>query len=441
MNEQNMRFRIGVFALTSVILFAILIMLFGGMPTYFLPQDQYTVVFDEATGVDKGTPVRRSGVRIGQVVAINLDDATGKVRVTIHIDHPHHLYQDDQPTLVHGALTGDTTIDLLPRVPPTPPNQAGESRSGLIPVVFPVAQVLPGGQQPPEPVARPLAKPGSEFIGTSRADVPLLLDKLASITPPALEALAELRKTMKRLDEMSPLIEDTIRTYRNLGEKANAMDLKKTNDDLQVAINYWTQVGERTNLFLRTNEDKMNKVVDSITNILSEKNQRNFDTTLKNVAAASENLDAISKNADTLLKSGQQTLTGINRTLGNTDELLNTIQQVAKPFAERSAGTARNLDESVERLNRSLADLQELLRALNQSDGVFRRLVSDPALYNNLNELTSGLVRAMPRIDQILKDMEVFADKIARHPESLGVRGAVVPNSGLKESPFRSQYP
>jgi phospholipid/cholesterol/gamma-HCH transport system substrate-binding protein len=46
----------------------------------------------------------------------------------------------------------------------------------------------------------------------------------------------------------------------------------------------------------------------------------------------------------------------------------------------------------------------------------------------------------LPRLDRILKDFEVFADKIARHPESLGVRGAVAPSSGLKESPFRSSY-
>src|SRR5580704_4058869 len=113
MNEQDMRFRIGVFALTSIILFAILVILFGGVPAVFLPEDRYTVIFDQATGVAPGTPVRRSGVRIGQVQKVELDDGTGKVRVTINIDRPHVLYEDDQPVLVHGALSGDTSIDLV----------------------------------------------------------------------------------------------------------------------------------------------------------------------------------------------------------------------------------------------------------------------------------------------------------------------------------------
>ena len=33
--------------------------------------------------------------------------------------------------------------------------------------------------------------------------------------------------------------------------------------------------------------------------------------------------------------------------------------------------------------------------------------------------------RLFPQVDQILKDVGVFADKIARHPERLGVGGAV----------------
>src|SRR6266851_5903422 len=108
-NEQNLTFRIGIFALASIVLLAILITLFGGSSTLFKMQDSYTIVFDYAPGVAEGTPVRRSGVRIGQVQKVELDDKTGKVRVTIRIDRPHVFYEDDQPVLVQGALSGDTS--------------------------------------------------------------------------------------------------------------------------------------------------------------------------------------------------------------------------------------------------------------------------------------------------------------------------------------------
>jgi phospholipid/cholesterol/gamma-HCH transport system substrate-binding protein len=46
----------------------------------------------------------------------------------------------------------------------------------------------------------------------------------------------------------------------------------------------------------------------------------------------------------------------------------------------------------------------------------------------------------LPHMDRILHDVEVFADKIARHPESLGVGGAISPSSGLKEAPTSGSH-
>src|SRR5262249_35180539 len=113
MNEQGVRFRIGVFVLTSIILLAVLIILFGRFPTMFKgPSHRYYVKFQYAPGVSVNTPVRRSGVRIGQVEKLEWDDAPGESLVTVVIDPPHVLYADDTPTLVHGALSGDTSIDF-----------------------------------------------------------------------------------------------------------------------------------------------------------------------------------------------------------------------------------------------------------------------------------------------------------------------------------------
>ena len=67
--------------------------------------------------------------------------------------------------------------------------------------------------------------------------------------------------------------------------------------------------------------------------------------------------------------------------------------------------------------------------------------MSDPALYNNLNEASLSLLRIMPRIDHVMRDVEIFADKIARHPESLGIGGVVRPGNGVKEAPAAYKVP
>ena len=94
----------------------------------------------------------------------------------------------------------------------------------------------------------------------------------------------------------------------------------------------------------------------------------------------------------------------------------------------------------------AMARANTLFAGLQNPNGTFGRMLNDPTLYNNLSEATCALGKLGPRLDRILKDVEVFADKIARHPETIGIGGAVRPSAGLKEGasssppPYR-QYP
>src|ERR1700722_11823323 len=99
MNEQAIRFRFGIFILASLILLAVLTILFGGFPNYFKRTVPYTIVFANAPGVAPGTPVRRSGVRIGEVHSVELDNQTGEVVVGITIEDKYFLRKGDRPTL------------------------------------------------------------------------------------------------------------------------------------------------------------------------------------------------------------------------------------------------------------------------------------------------------------------------------------------------------
>jgi ABC-type transporter Mla subunit MlaD len=468
-HEQSLAFRIGVFVLASIILLAILITLFGGSGSLFRAQDSYTIVFDYAPGVGPGTPVRRSGVRIGEVLKVALDDKTGKVRVTIRIDRPHVLYEDDQPILVQGTLTGDTTIDFVQRPPENKPAASEPQRSktgatkiqpvafqrgdsppekrGTVPLLkFAVAQAPADQQLPanPPPPPRVPAKPGSEFTGVSQPNVSAMLQEVSKVSPSAQAAFAEMQKVLERFDKMTPLMEETLRVYRDLGRETNTMipELRRSNDEIQTTARNWSRLGERLDVLLQTNQDKLVKTLDNLNdavvraaNVFNEENQRNLATTLKNVSAGSKNLESISKNTDELLQESRKTIQRVNDSVTQADQVISNLQQASKPMAERSNAVMKNLDESADKLNKTLTDVRELLRGVNQGDGTLRRILFDPSLYNNLNDAACMLARSMPRVDRILRDFEVFADKVARHPESLGVRGAISPSGGLKEGP------
>jgi phospholipid/cholesterol/gamma-HCH transport system substrate-binding protein len=252
---------------------------------------------------------------------------------------------------------------------------------------------------------------------------------------------ADASALFKRLDEMTPLMEETLRAYRELARTSRDVipELRRTNDELQVTARNWGRLGERLDVLVQTNQDKLVKAVDNLndtlaraSNMLNEENQRNLSATLKNVRAGSENLGSLTKNTDELVKESRQVVRRVNDSVTQADHVLTNLQQATRPMAERSAAIMRNLDEGTGKLNRAM---DELLRLFGQGGGSLQRFLGDPALYNNLNDAACMLVRIMPRLDRILRDVEVFADKIARHPESLGVRGAVSPSSGLKEAP------
>src|SRR5947199_6456712 len=107
MDQQKQRFRLGLFVLTAAILLAVLVLMFGGSAgRLFVRQNEYVIPFDNAPGVTVGTPVRRSGVKIGAVTKVELNDQTGKVLVTIAVDRRY---------TVKKSYVAEISQDLLSR--------------------------------------------------------------------------------------------------------------------------------------------------------------------------------------------------------------------------------------------------------------------------------------------------------------------------------------
>src|SRR5262249_51117438 len=155
-------------------------------------------------------------------------------------------------------------------------------------------------------------------------------------------------------------------------------------------------------------------------------------TTLKNTATSSERFPSIASNADELMKEGRQTLRHMEGTLREADAVLQNMRKATQSLGDRGDSLLKNDDEAADRLNKTIADLQALLQVINQRDGTVQRLIADPSLYNNLNDIACQVDKMMPRVERALHDLEIFADKLARHPESIGLGGAVRPSTGIK---------
>jgi phospholipid/cholesterol/gamma-HCH transport system substrate-binding protein len=447
MNQRWMRIGIGVFVALALVLLATLIVLFNSLPRLFKATTVYTARFtDDVSGLAVGAPVRRSGVPVGTVGDIALDDLTSEVRVHLVLDKPHLVRNDEQVTLVANLLGNDASIDLV-TVPP--PEGKAPDRSPVSPDVV--------------------------LNGVRAGNVSSLISRASEVVPTTQDTLNDIRKSMQRIEKMTPLVEDTFREYRDLGRSLNnsVPDLRRTNDDvdklaksadklaqsandavpalrhdaddLAAAARAWQKVGERTDVLIQQNQEKITQAIDRFnevmgraTALLSEENVRNATVTLRNTSKASESFPSISRNTDEFLKESGNSLQRFNATMTRVDDLTQNLQKITKPLADRGDTVARNLDESLDRLNRTLTDVRQLVQAVGQSDGTFNKLLTDPSLYNNLDAVACQAAKAAPLISLILKDVETFTDKLARHPESIGLGGVVRPGSGLKDPPSPS---
>jgi phospholipid/cholesterol/gamma-HCH transport system substrate-binding protein len=79
-------------------------------------------------------------------------------------------------------------------------------------------------------------------------------------------------------------------------------------------------------------------------------------------------------------------------------------------------------------------------QTLNNRQGTLGKLLNESQLYDNLNAALDNVNRLTVELRPVLYNARLFTDKIARHPESLGVRGAIE-GGGSGAKPVRPVYP
>lgn len=110
MDERVLHFRVGVMVMATVMITLALIMAFGGFSWLFVKTRVIQVRFSEAPGLAVGTPVRKSGVRIGEVVGVEFT-ADDEVLATLRINAKYTLHHDEVCHL-KTTLFGDTSLEF-----------------------------------------------------------------------------------------------------------------------------------------------------------------------------------------------------------------------------------------------------------------------------------------------------------------------------------------
>ena len=364
MNERVMQFRIGMFVIVAGLVLTMMIVWFEA-PALIQERRYVTAYFPEAPGVDRGIPVRKSGVRVGEVFAFAFTepDQPPGVLVTLSIAPEYTIRAGSVPRLGR-ALIGDVSIDLLPGT----------------------------GSQPMRTFASPeeSAEPGHWIEGVVATDPFLLLTDASEIFERAgttLEAIEAAAEGMTAVVGKAESLEEFLATWRDTGRSidrvATGIDrvLRENEAEIKPAVR------------------SIRRVADRIDSFLDDASSDQVRQTLERASSASARLDAI---------------------------LADLQPVVAELKAGPADRTRTNLGQALMRANRITYEIGVVTSYLADDEGnldtrgTLQRLVADPQLYDDLRLLVRSADATVDDARSVLRTFGLFADKISRNPSLIG---------------------
>lgn len=376
MTERQLQFRVGLFVLMAITTGAVLIIQFSNVRAYWQKTYALAIHFDEAPGIQPGSPVRQNGIGIGSVRKVQLDEELGGVLVIVEINEKFRIRLDSRPTLAR-SLFGDSKI-LFP---------AGRSQEFIPP------NSRLRGDAPTDPM---------EVVQRLEKGVNTTLDTFASTSREWQTVGRNLNQLMETKEgNFNEIIEQTVVALRSFNETMAAA----------------------TRTF-----EKAGQTIETASATLANANDLISDPQLQSdLRKAAATLPIITEEA-------RQTISAARGSIQQINQNLETIQEATLPLATESNVIVRNLSGSLIQLESLLTELNQFSKLLNSEQGSLQKFASDPELYRNLNRSALSLSVLLQNLEPTLRDVRIFSDKIARHPEILGVSGAMKGSSGLKEA-------
>ena len=343
-------------------LIAAMVFQFGEITSLWQKSYQLAVHFESATGVHAGSPVKMSGLTIGEVREVALDESRGGVGVILDIQD-RYLLRADAKAILATSLLGDSVIEFTP------------------------------GKKPER------LEPGTLIEGQ------MPLDPLSIVT---------------RLDSKFSI---------------SMASFEQTSAE-------WRKVAENINGLVDTNRGNLNDVVERAATALHE-----FTITMQEAKQTLQSTNKVFADPQTqeslrqtlaalpkLANETQQTIALARRTLESAQKNFDNLQDVTDPLAKSAGPMMAKLNRSLSNLDALATELAALSKIAASEDGSLRKLASDPELYRNLNRSAESLSILLNNLEPVIRDVHIFTDKVARHPELLGVSGAIRGSSGVKEA-------
>jgi len=193
------------------------------------------------------------------------------------------------------------------------------------------------------------------------------------------------------------------------------------------------QVVHQVGILLQTNQEKINRILTQADDSTRDVKDvvRALNETFGNPESRAKIKDAIDQ-APELMRTTRDTVGQFNKVISGLDKNLQNVDKFTSALGDQGQVMITRLAQSSEKFDRLLDELLVLSKSINSGEGSLGQLVNNRELYDSLNRTVANVEELSRELKPIVRDARVLSDTLARHPEKLGVRGAIERSPGTK---------
>ncbi len=367
MDENILRFRVGIFVVIAMCILGILIFVFSDV------WDRQHVVYmypTKAPGVKKNTPIRKYGILIGRVHSVTPRD--GFVELGLGINDKEKIYQNEMVSIGSESILGDAGIEILPL--------SKEERG---------AEVTEGG----------------ELKRFEIRDDPFSM--IVDMQPKIIEIIDVLKDTGESVTETSNKVGKLTTNLDNLfqddqGQLSTALsEFRETNRLAQGALENFTAIFEDVNEIVG-DRDLKSQIKQALFEILPI-----FIEIKETIARTKLTIDQFGTIPE-----------GVNKSIANIEEITTKLNDPE---------VLSQIQSSIENANALFVRAKEFATKLNELDfqnGTVGKLLNDTEIHDAILESARNVESTTAKLEPLINDLRMFADAIARNPGAI-VKGAI----------------
>jgi len=349
--KVNIEIKVGIFVFMAIL--GIIGFIFTQTKAGKWAGYEINVLFDYVSGLEVGSPVRVSGVRVGEVKKIEiLYDTIPKVSVKLRIHPDIKIGRHSKITIKTLGIIGEKYIEI------TPSNE-------------------------------------KEFIGNGEiveGENPLSVDKIANMGEEIITNLNQILTDISKIIREKEF-QENIKSFVE-GAKIAVVKVDKSIDKINILIDDLKTTNKYFREVIKENRPKIEDILINMDNLLvSGKKEiegigesiREFleikDKTENAITNFSETIDEFRKTSiearEFLIRLQNQ---GLIAKIMKEEEIVDELKNELGILKE----TTFKLGEASEKLNETLSDLNEILKTVNRGEGTIGKLIYRDELYNEI---------------------------------------------------------